>query len=284
MSAIEKDRGVDLFDFIYEIWRAKWLFLGVVFLTIGVGFAISLLLNQRTETERVGVAIDFRLHGPDPLNRDRNALLDDLVRGVDKKFRFFLSSQLESIGETERDSTILLSKRRTYIDSTRNITITAAFGHENAGRLFIFAEKEEASLVHEIGNQLERSSQEQVVDTKRIVEREMASIRSAAKEMQQYIPLDASVIDDGDWRSWVVKRIIQADMFLWDPAVMSGDFRLVKLLDRPPGAAEEYSRTSNSDSASIRELVVLALLGGTIGVVAIMFRVAIRRSRRPSAV
>ncbi|MBO6633379.1 MAG: hypothetical protein JJ911_09330 [Rhizobiaceae bacterium] len=245
---------MDLFDFLYEMWKSKWPFLGIVLLFAALGFASYLPRLSSAPapvTEASTARVEFRLSLPDdPRQRSSSEMISDfLVR-------------LSAVEELNLSNAENAAIGATLTDRTYRVAYSPG---SNLGVLTISAPDVEAGYFEQVHTAMQQIAIKQVDDVKQQLARDLAVIVNIR---ERHNAGDSETISN--WL-WVASR------FLDLPEVKSGNFRFVEV-----GPLRlDVSRTASSSLVPglVRRLVIATLLGGVVGVIVVMFRVAIDRRK-----
>lgn len=240
--------GMDVFDFLYELWRAKWLFLGVLATTVVVGLAPLLSAASAVDSGRFIAHYQFTVGaGSDPLVRSTGNLVEDLVL-------YFDPGRALDLVEVGRNPGGKQSPRMFVA------TVDPA-GHR--GTFTVTATDGEPAFFRAVHDELQRAAVAQVDATRARVDRELELLQTVAREY------------GGGNTEFSASRAFAMLRFLDDLRLDAGEFRLVVF--EPFNTVAVEREIGNLDIA--KRLVTFALLGCVLGVLAIMFRIAIRRKR-----
>jgi hypothetical protein len=252
----DDETGIDLFDFLYELWKSKWLFLGVLVLFLVLG-SLSLLPQLRAPSTpqpgAAGAKIEFTLDLPnDPMQREPPQLIGDILKRLTKDGSLRLSNaETAAIGVTLTDRTY----RVTYSPGA------------NIGVLTINAAGSEPGYFERVYAAFQGACAEQVADLKRQQEDDLAIIAQIVRN--EY---------SGESNT-LANRIFLARRFLARPDVQAGTFCLVR-----PTQLETIAHVAERGSRGIaRRILLAALVGAVAGVLLVMFRIAIARKRNTAA-
>lgn len=253
-KAHEHETGIDLFDFIYEVWRAKWLFLAIVAgaLVLGFASAIPRMIAGDTFIAPVEMAkVEFSLN-----------LVDDPLQ---RKFDQMIPDYLERL---TADASLQLSNAESAATGVTLTPYTYRVGYSegaNIGSLAVSAPGAPSEYFERLDAAMQESAKQQVEDLR--------------KQMVADLQTVADIQQGGHTGEVLSQVLFNAHRFLKLPGVQDGSFRFVRL--RP---MEKYDTAAGSSSGGLnRRLLIAGLAGCLLGAVVIMFRIAIERQRNRKA-
>lgn len=245
------DDGIDFFDFLYELWRAKWLFISIVVVAVLLGAASlipRMMAGEPVAPPRDKAKVQFRLDlRADPYLRSGNAIIADYLTRLTSKRELMLSSEeAASLG----------------IPLTRNTYRIGFSPGANIGVMTVSAAGAPEGYFAELHSAMEDVAREQLEDTKRSLAADLAAIQSIRQNVY-----------DGDSET-LSRRVFDATRFLSDPDVQDGTRRFIWL--EPP---EVFGDATVVASGVTARLLIAGMAGCIIAVLAVMFRIGIERGR-----
>lgn len=251
------ERGIDLFDFLYEIWVSRWAVLAilVLFLLLGALSSMSFwrgapdVVASVSGQSRVAFSIDAV---DDPMRRSVSAILADFL------------SRVEADGDLDLSSTDNVAAGIARTERTYKVTYSPA---TNAGAMTITLPTADAGAFGKIDATLRRLCAQQGSDVKARQEKSLAVIDDMRKAGQ------AEAADR------LASREFLARTYLALPEVQAGTFCLVKFGQMMPVQAVPGS---GHGSGMTKRIVLAGLVGGVVAVFFVMFRIGIRRRKAKS--
>lgn len=250
----QTEPGIDFFEFLYELWRAKWLFLGMVALCALVA-ALSILPRLLTPAKTAVVSaaqarIEFKVDvEADPLQRDAGSLIGNFLAHLTADKALGLSNaETANVGIPVTD--------RTY-----RVSYSPSAG---AGVLTVTAADAEPGYFESVLAAMQKACAEQVTELK--------------DDQTSDLQLIGQIMRDeysGSSDSFA-KRIFQARKFLARPDVQAGTFCLVT----PVRLTNIGTLVEPIKRGVARRLILAILVGCIAGILAVMFRIAINRKAR----
>lgn len=247
--------GMDAFDFLYELWRAKWLFLGVFAITVAGGLALLVPVMTQEEANRFTARFPFTVGtDSDPLSRNGGSILQNYLAHLDPQHTLQLVDASRRTGGQQSSRTFVAT-----VDPTTH-----------RGTLTVTATDVEPSFFRGVHEELQRAAVAQVEATRTSVDRELALLQTVAREY------------GGGNTEFSAGRAFSMLRFLNDPRLEAGEFRLMVFEAFDAGAVARDSLGGNTSLK--RRLTISVLLGSVFGLLVVMFRVAIQRKGRRAAV
>ncbi|MBO6719058.1 MAG: hypothetical protein JJ913_13965 [Rhizobiaceae bacterium] len=253
-------QGIDLFDFLYEVWRSKWLFVGIALCTGLIALAPALLIGQQRgdtppNTRQFEIALSFNVAN-DPAQRGKAGILADILG------RALTSIDIEivHISLSEPPDVVVPNFTTWYSEATEK------------GNIRVNVSADDTTTVRTFFDALSKASVSQVAETRRqlVVDAEIA--KSILSEFD---------LSDG---YYLGRQLFIARRFPTLPGVQEGEFRFLRFGEPREIVREAASDTGRGAAGLLRMLVLAGLVGCVAGFVAVMFRIAIRRrSTAPSA-
>jgi len=247
--------GIDLFGFLIEVWKAKWLFAGIVAFVFALGLSPLILSDQQVASSSLGVArYGFQVaENADPLRRKAARIFDDYLSHVDRDGALHLTDSRLATFDGPRSPNM-----RSYSFMLNNST--------GRGILSVTAESEGDGFFRQVHKELAHAAEAQVAATREHV----ASYLKTLNELNL----------DGDPQALEVAADLPFELirFLSDPAVASGDFALVRFAEFDPGTISDGRQTAGSSSRKQLTISILAAL--VCGAFVVLVRLAARRKRR----
>ena len=263
MDDTRTPNGIDFFDFLYEIWQSKWLFLSIVSICTALA-AVPLLLNRNTEQFRtVETTISqfgFRLnYGNDPLNRNGGMVLGDFLGRVDAdgKLGLVYAGQLP-------DDRAEFDRLSNSVDRTYAIRF---IGQNGIGYVVLNIKDGTEALYQSIYDEFARASEEQFTDARAIAEGTLSRLDSLAKGSYGTSP------------NGVPDAVVASMQFLSTPSVGDNTYRFMDLRPLELKKTESTISLANGRNA-LKTLVLGFVVGFVLACVAMTFRIAIRRKGR----
>jgi hypothetical protein len=289
------ERGMDLFDFLYEIWQAKLLFLTIVAVFLATGVASVLVepdLSGLRRTDNTG-APGGRNYSEQALFRLQLSDKDPLQREPDELIRDLISHAYPDLGLVQLEDALLpeffaaTTGRTMYFeDAAQSLVLAVDLGNADPrdpddfigyGQIRAMATPGGLDVSNELYGAFQAAASRQLNAAFEQSERERAVIRQVIERIPVplvVVPNDAGGASGGSWVDWAAKRVFAGEMFRSDPATRAEDFVLVRVLP-PSERVSGFGRQSDL----IRSIVVWGMLGIIIAVLAVMFRIGIRRGR-----
>lgn len=257
MEAKSEGTGIDLFDFLYEVWVARWPFIGIV-----VGFVLLGVLSLAPQWLRTPVSarapaaqsqIAFSVNVlDDPLRRDPARIIADFFGRVSADGELGLSN-------AEGSSMGLPPSDRTYRVSYSAVS--------DSGVIAIAAPGAEPGYFERVYSTFQRLCAQQGADLKARQERTLTVVDNILRTGR--FQLAGGLAD----------REFLARSYLEMPAVQAGTFCLLNF--RMQGAR---TLPAPSPSSGLTKRIVLSgLVGGMVAVFFVMFRIGIQRKKAKSA-
>lgn len=248
-----QESGIDLFDFIYEVWRGKWIVLAIVAVALIAGVASigpRLISGEPVAAPIETAKVQFRLGdlNNDPAQRQSPQIISD-----------FLTRLTE-------DGTLNLSNSESASIGIPLTPYTYRVGYSpgaNIGVLTVTAPGAPRDYFTRLYAAMQKAAEGQLTDLTRQLSSDLETIRQIK---QTTYTGDSDVL---------ARNIYIATRFLGFPSVRDGSWRLVRL---------EAMETSSVAGASggggySRRLLISLLAGLATAAVVIMFRIAIERRR-----
>jgi hypothetical protein len=269
METQEQNSGVDFFDFLYEIWRAKWIVLPIIVFFAAAGAIWAMKSSQVSENETVPqlhAQIPFSLvWGNDPLTRGGSTLLADFISRVDREGKLglvFAGVASASKSDNEVVNLIRSQNSRTfdvnYMDDLRYgfINVTIKDG--------------DRSVYEQVYNALRVAAKEQADDTAEIARGALDMFTNASSRFPsvQQLTIDGS--------------IVSAMLFLATPEVRNGSFRFFtfgNLALKEDVLADDVLAESAAGGSGLKKMLVALMAGSALSLLVVMFRIALQRKR-----
>lgn len=252
--------GIDFFDFLYEIWQAKWLFVLIVAICTGLALIPALFRNggpqvETVETTTAQFGFTLRMYG-DPLQRNAGLLLTDFLGLTDPDGDLGLQ-YAGQISEDFAEYNEIVAK----FDRSYGFRFIAG---NNVGLVVLKLKDGDEALYQTVYAEFIRASEQQFVQTKAFAERIVQSYRKW-EEDRANLPYMS-----------MPHQIMMALQFLEISSVQDGTFRFFdfKPLDL---RTTQTSIVTNTTRSPIRMVVLGGIVGFILACVAIMFRIAIKR-------
>lgn len=262
MQQTDREDRIDFFDFLYELWRDKWVALGTMIIVVAVMTGVSVLRGQgflakvsppenMQLTARIPVSvIDYS----DPYGRQPVQILADLVN------RLASNSDLNL----------------QYLGRAPNTSPLSA-NALNAPRGFSFFFWEDANVGYIILN---------FADGDRAIYRQAYEAFQAAslEQFEEARQAAQGVVDEmselvSEGQGDVSRELAMAVRFLATPSIKDGSFRFMNF-----GPMELLQDTNESapvgGGPSSRTLVLGSIVGFIVACIVVMFRIAIRQRDR----
>jgi hypothetical protein len=251
--------GIDFFDFLYEIWRAKWLFLAVALIVGLLTMAPALLAGRAAPPAEPAqfraFAIGFSLNiANDPVQRKPAEIIADLVsRAMDDGL-----PQIINIAPGSQPAEPVPAYWADHSSAT------------NRGEIRVLVPAGQEDVFNQFHTALVAAAEEQVSDVRAQLERDAETVRTIVSQYG---------VGDTDY---LTRQLFIALRFPTLPGVRTGEFRFVEL-----GEAERVEMIEQPAAApgrGLRRAFIIALLaGGIAGTFAVMVRIAIERKRERGA-
>lgn len=268
MNEPSPQQGIDFFDFLFAIWRFKWMFVAIVAVCTLAAVGLSMARHKEEAPREVtGTTARFAVvmrTGNDPLLRGGSALLADLVHFVDKDNAL----DLEFAGLVSADN-IQFAKITAEAKRSYSIEFT---GGQNVGWVDLNIKDGDDSAYKAIHAEFQRAAEQQF---KEAVATARASVQAIVPSANAQTGGSGSVVALSD-------RIAASIQFLGTPEVMDGSWRFFQF--KPLILKTSVSRLSVEATSFVKQSVLGALIGFVLACVAIMFRIAIQRHSKLSAV
>ncbi|WP_306048636.1 hypothetical protein [Oceaniradius stylonematis] len=286
---------MDLFDFLYEIWKAKFLFAAIVGAFVAAGIASFLVepdlsgFHRTDTTEAPGgrnyteqALFRIQLSDKDPLQREADELVRDLI-----------SNAYPDLGLIQLDDDLLsefftgtTEKTMYFENASQSLLLAIDLGSVNPedaddfidyGQIRAMAAAGALDVSTGLHAALQTAAGRQLDAAVERSERERALIGQVIEQMPVplvVMPNDPGGASGGAWVDWAAQRLFDNEMFHTDPAAQAEGFVLVRVL--PPS-----DRVSGPGRLSdlVRAIVISGILGVIIAVLTVMFRIGIRRGR-----
>lgn len=257
MQGDTNEAGIDFFDFLYEVWVARWPFLGIVavFLLLGVLSLLPQWLKAPVSAPPPAARsqIAFSVNSlDDPLRRDPAKIVADFLGRVSADSELGLSS-------AENATVGLPSSDRTY-----RLTYSPA---SNNGVIAIAAPGAEPGYFERVYTAFQRLCAQQGADLKARQEKNLAVIDNIIRAGRSEL---AGRLAD---REFLARRYLEM------PEVQAGTFCLLNF------RTQEVSTVPvpGPGGGVTKRIVLSGLVGGVVAVFFVMFRIGIRRKRARSA-
>lgn len=253
--AQNQEGGIDFFDFLYEIWRAKWLFISIVVVALLLGAASlipRMMAGQPVSAPRDKAKVQFRLDlRADPYLRSEKVIIADYLTRLTSKQELMLSNEeTASLGVT----------------LTQNTYRIGFSPGANIGAVIINAAGAPEGYFAQLHSAMEDAAREQLEDTKRSLTADLAAIQSIRQN-----------VSNGDSEA-LSGRVFKATRFLSEPDVQDGTMRFVWL--EPLQVSADATVVTSGVTA---RLLIAGIAGCIIAVLAVMFRIGIARGRARSS-
>jgi hypothetical protein len=250
----EPGRGIDLFDFLYEIWRAKWSFVAIGLVCVAVGTASSLLTRPATLAPvsttlfRVPYRLDIL---SDPAQRSPSQIIGDLmVRALAAaKLDMVHLGSSEPPKDPEDSSFRIFEKISGY-----------------SGTIQIEAPRISSDSIENLFLEMAAASKAQATDIAAQMIKDGSTIENIVKQ--------GSSLET----EYLARQFFISKRFATLPGVTDGAFRFVHL-----GAIKKVVVNLPQETASAgwaRPVILSLILGVVLGCVFVMFRIAIARRRQ----
>lgn len=248
------EQGIDLFDFLHELWKVKWLFLSVVLGFLLLGFATAALQRPGNVDGRLVANYEFVVVGSlDPLQRSDAAILDDYLSYFRKANTLALEdARMARGGGAERSYSAVVSET------------------SHRGTFTVNARAVAPPFFDDVHGELDRAALAQVDALRTRVDRDLETLGRVVREYRG---------GNNEFSATLAFRMLR---FQDDPRLAAGDLRLVSF--QPFDSATVIRDAPSGNMSLNRRLFVAALLGCVFGVLVVMFRVGIRRKRGRAAV
>lgn len=268
MNEPSPQQGIDFFDFLFAIWRFKWMFVAIVAVCTLAAVGLSMARHKEEAPREVtGTTARFAFvmrTGNDPLLRGGGALLADLVHFVDRDGVL----DLDFAGQVSADN-IQLAKITEEAKRSYSISFT---GGQNVGWIDLSIKDGQEALYKTIYAEFQRAADQQFREAAAAAK---ASVQALAPATSAQANAPGAIVALSD-------RIAASIQFLGTPEVMDGSWRFFQF--KPLILKTTVSRLSVEATSSIKQIVLGALIGFVLACVAIMFRIAIQRHSKLSAV
>lgn len=259
MDDTRAPEGIDLFDFLYEIWRAKWLFALIVIGCTALAAVPALLprhqpavVASEETVAQFGVTIRYF---NDPFKRNTGLLMPDFVGLVDPDGKLGLQYAGLIAKETLAEYGDIVKKYdRTYAFQTIN--------QNNSGWVILKLKDGDEALYRSVHEEFLRAAERQFLQAKAFAEGTVESYKALAGHQPAI--------------SYVPEPVVLALQFLETPAVQDGTFRFFSF--RPLEIKTTAVGIATSTSSGSTKMILLgAIVGFILACVAVMFRIAIQR-------
>lgn len=254
VEARSEGAGIDLFDFLYEVWVARWPVVGIVlgFLLLGLLSLVPQMLAP-SGPQPVPVAqsqILFSVNSlDDPIGRDPAKIIADFLRRVADDSELGLSNvDGAAIGIPPSD--------RTYRMSFNPAS--------NTGVFTITAPGAEAGYFDRVFGTFQKLCVQQGADLKLRQQANLAIIEEILRD---------GVTQRLEDRLW--DRAFLARRYLGLPDVQAGTLCLLPMSQRDVRVLP----AAGGRRALVKRVVIAGLVGGVIAIFFVMFRIAIARRR-----
>lgn len=260
MDDMKTQEGIDFFDFLYEIWQAKWLFLLIVLICTGIAAAGALLRNNYTTFKSVEqTTAQFRLnlrHFSDPYQRNAGLLMGDLVGLLDPDGTFGL--QYTDPGNPAD-----------YVEPVHGEIRRFEFryvGQIGVGYIVLNFQDQDETKYQSIHGEFLRAAEQQFRQAKEFAE----GIVDGYKRMEQYSREAAY--------QQIPDQVVLALGFLETPSVKDGTFRFFDFKPLEVRTTETNIATSSSQSL-LKNVLLGIIIGFILACVTMMFRIAIKSKK-----
>ena len=251
MDALDRNDGVDFFDFLYETWKAKWIILVVLVISAGIGTGWMMRIDKLSEAEE-GRQIAFTLQlRNDPLMRDASALLVDFVGRVDQAQKLGLVfAGVATPGNADIDS----------IRERNSLTYEVSFvAGMNNGYILLMAKDGSSALYEQAYQALQAAAKEQAADAAKIAQGSLDVVNSATR----FSNVPQLLADD---------HIMASVQFLATPQVQNGSFRFLALRN-----LETKNYEMAASASGVKKMLMAMLAGVALCVFIVMFRITLQR-------
>jgi hypothetical protein len=262
MNDVRTPEGIDFFDFLYEVWQAKWMFLLIVFVSTALAAAPA-LLNRNTEEYRTVETTISRVgfilkQNNDPLGRTAGMLLGEFLGLVDADSALDLAYAGQMTTDNSDYDRITGSTDRSYA--------VKLVGLNGVGYFILNLKDGNAELYQSIYDEFARAAEQQFISAKMIAEGTLERIESLEQGSSTIL------------RSAIPDAAVASVQFLATPAVQDGSFRFIDL--RPLEIEKTESSIAVAGGRSPTKMILLGAISGFIlACIAIMFRIAIQRKK-----
>ena len=271
MDDMKKPDGIDFFEFLYEVWQLKWLFLGIFLSAIVVAGAFSMVtrVNDDPMEDSSPVSPVRKYAATIPFTID--PIFEPYRRSVDELWQNLKASlpEIEGVMLVNDNHIPEGAERPDYIYTPR-LKSFAGFIHldfKNGDRKL--AEKIRTAFIAAAKTQFEQTVSQVRSDIKvldKVPQNESTDanpIWSISREYYYYYHfLNLSDVIDGSHR-----------FFTFEPVLESRNFeQIFARKDAKPNIISNY-----------KVLILGAIIGFILACVAVMFRIAIKREKLRAA-
>lgn len=257
MNKSKPSQEIDFFDFLYEIWRTKWMFLAIVLICTGAPIVWGMLRGNVTsaepETYTATLEIPVVMNpGYDPLSRSDFALMLGLTSFVDQDQAIGLVFDGIFAKNEAKSAALIAQNARSYV-----VHLDEGDG---VGTIKLSLSDASDALHKQIHDEFLRASKSLFEETKAMTEGAVTAFNSAN-------------IPEIFGTSSVLGKSL---LFSKAPSVQDGSFRFIKI--QPLQVTQDKVGTGSITPQSKTKSIVLgAVIGFVLACVMIMFRIAIRR-------
>lgn len=265
MNETIEPQGIDFFDFLYEVWRAKWIIAAIIVVMTGLGTATFTMYSKNTNNllkdgPTIGARAAFQLIvGNDPLERNAAALAVDLATRTDKDGKI----GLRFAGIVSVDT-----KTTTALVDTQGSSFEILFRDGmNLGFVNFAIEGGTKADYEAAYTALVKANEEQAVEARQIAQGTVEALNAAGGKL-----VSAEQVALAD-------RLVASVQFLATPSVQDNSFRFFAL--RPLEILEANPQAAMDQPVGRRNLFKGAMAGLLVGLclsaVLVMFRIALQR-------
>lgn len=263
MDDMNPQDSIDFFDFLYEIWQAKWMFLLIVIGCTALAATGSLLRNNSASQSIEQTTAQFGLslrYFNDPYQRDANLLMGDLVALLDPD---------GTLGLHYTDP----ANPGIHVEPVQGEDRRFEFryiGRIGVGYILLDFQDQEKSSYQNVYEEFLRASEQQFIQAKEFAEGILESYKGFGNGTEDAI------------HKAVENQVSRAVRFLETPSVKNGTFRFFDF--RPLEIRTTKTNIGTTSSRTLLKTVVLGIIiGFMLACTVIMFRIAINRKRNLAA-
>lgn len=246
--------GIDFFEFLNEVWKAKWIFISIILITTSLFGSYAAINEQR---ESASSNTDEQV--PEIFNAAFTFIIDPVFEPYGRSSAE-LWAQFESLLPQSSDFQIINDNLIPSRNTLPDIIYTGNFSTYN-GIVNLQIKNGNLELAEDIRDSFNEAARIQL-------EKTVAQVR-ADLELLRDMPLsELGLGNDTYFREYFLYS-----RFLNTPAVASGDHRFFVFY---PAVEIAQERSPNPQGTSERSLVKMLVLGGLVGLFLACFVIVVR--------
>lgn len=257
MGEARTPEGIDFFEFLFEVWQAKWLFLGVIIVSVALAGLYGRMAEIGTEAVEITTPVEKQFTAVFPVRI--NPVFEPFRRSagelwIDLKSRLGKVDGKEIIDESELAENIV---RPDYTYATKLFT--------HSGFIYLSLENGSLILAEQIMDAFNVAAESQFKQT---LSQVSAGINSINGMIGNVAPISEEIL---------IKEYIHRTNFLDLPEVIDGSHRF--FIFGPVYETQQTEITAPVRKTAILKLLTLgAIIGFVLACIVIMFRIALRRN------